>query len=65
MSEKKWISNIEDNERRSLELYLPEGASFGESQQTDVSGLTGVYIVPGTYMTNFWKQRTKLQGQPD
>ena len=62
MSEKEWISNIWDSECRLLERYLPEGSSFGASQNTDVSGLTGVYIVPGTDMTNFWEQRTKLRG---
>lgn len=57
MSEKQWISNIWDSEARSLKKYLPEGAFFGEAQQTEFLGLTGVYILPGTDMTNFWAQQ--------
>lgn len=57
MSEKQWIANIWDSERASLEQYLPEGASFGEAQQAEMSGLIGVYILPGTDMRNFWAQQ--------
>ena len=61
--EQSWVSNIWDSERRALEQYLPNGASFGVSQQTEVSGLTGVYIAPGTDMSEFWIKRTQFQGR--